>query len=77
MSDRSTKKLIEEIESLPVEDRMMVAESVLNTLNPADPEADLFWLEVAERRLDELKSGKVAAIPGDDVFRKIRQRFSK
>lgn len=77
MSDRSTKKLIEEIESLPVEERILVAESVLNTLNPADPEADLIWLGVAERRLDELKSGTATAIPGDDVFRKIQQRFSK
>jgi hypothetical protein len=50
---------------------------VLNTLNPADPEADLIWLGVAERRLDELKSGTATAIPGDDVFRKIQQRFSK
>ncbi|TVQ16659.1 MAG: addiction module protein [Balneolaceae bacterium] len=77
MSDRSTKKLIEEIESLPVEDRILVAESVLNTLNPADPETDKLWLEVAEQRVDELKSGTATAIPGDDVFSKIQQRFSK
>jgi hypothetical protein len=34
--------------------------------------SERLWLEEAERRLDELLSGKVAGIPADEVFRKAR-----
>lgn len=77
MSENSTKKLIEEIESLPVEERAMVADSVLKTLNPVNPEIEKKWIQTAERRLDEIKSGKVNTISGEKVFEKIQKRFSK
>ena len=33
------------------------------------------WLALARRRLDELRSGKVQAVPGEEVFERIRNRF--
>ncbi len=77
MGNLTTKKLIEEIESLPVEDRVLVADSVLKSLNPVDQEIEKKWIEVAEKRLDELKSGEVKGISGEEVFEKIQKRFSK
>ncbi|MGM0460493.1 MAG: addiction module protein [Bacteroidota bacterium] len=77
MSNRTTKKLIEEIESLPVEERIRVADSALKSLNPIDQEIEDVWIETAERRLRELKSGNVTTIPSDEVFNKIKERFSK
>ena len=38
----------------------------------ADPDAEKIWLEEAERRLTELKSGKVAGIPAEKVIGKAR-----
>ncbi len=32
-------------------------------------------IETARRRLDDLDSGRVAAIPGDTVFEKVRRRL--
>jgi hypothetical protein len=40
-------------------------------------EIDREWLEVAKRRLAELRSGSVKPIPGNEVFSKIRKRFEK
>lgn len=77
MSETTTKRLIEEIESLPIEERAMVAESVLKSLNPVNQQIEDQWMEVAERRLQELKSEKVKSIPGEKVFEKIQKRFSK
>ncbi|WP_234568060.1 addiction module protein [Rhodohalobacter sp. 614A] len=77
MSESSTKKLIKEIESLPVEERAMVAESVLESLNPVDANIEKRWIDIAEERLKEIKSGKVKAIEGDRVFDRIQRRFSK
>jgi hypothetical protein len=37
---------------------------------------DRKWVAVAKRRLAELRSGQVEALPGDEVFARIRKRFS-
>jgi putative addiction module component (TIGR02574 family) len=71
------KEIIQEAESLPVEERAMVIDSLLRTLNPPSAEIDAEWTEVAKRRLAELRSGQVKAVPGEDVFTKIRDNFKK
>ncbi len=72
----STKELITETASLPVEERVLVIDSLLRTLNPPNPEIDRKWAAVAKRRLLELRSGQVKAIPGDVVFSKVWNRFA-
>jgi len=69
-------EIIREAESLPVEERTLVVESLLRSLNPPDPEIDKKWVAVAKRRLQELRSGRVKPVPGEEVFAKIRQRFA-
>jgi hypothetical protein len=71
------KEIIQEAASLPVEERVMVVDSLLRTLNPPDTEIEKDWVKVAKRRLAELRSGSVKAIPGDEVFMKIQERFDK
>ena len=71
------KEIISQAESLPVEERVILVNSLLRTLNPPDPDLDRKWAEVAKRRLEELRSGRVKAIPGDQVFAEVRERFSK
>jgi putative addiction module component (TIGR02574 family) len=71
------KEIIQEAESLPVEERAKVIDALLRTLNPPSAEIDSEWIKVSKRRLEELRSGSVKAVPGDDVFAKIRERFTK
>ncbi|MBI3754447.1 MAG: addiction module protein [Deltaproteobacteria bacterium] len=71
------KEIIQEAASLPVEERAMVIDSLLQTLNPQDMGIEREWVKAAKRRLAELRSGRVKAIPGDEVFAKIRERFGK
>lgn len=59
------KELIEEVISLPVEERAVIADSILRSLNPPEADIDHKWAQVAQRRLEELRSGKVKAIPGE------------
>lgn len=70
-------EIIREAQSLPVEERALVVESLLRSLNPPDPEIDAKWTAVAKRRLEELRSGRVKPVPGEEVFAKIRQRFAR
>ena len=41
----------------------------------AQKEIDQLWAVEAERRIDEVASCKVKTIPGEEVFRKVRERF--
>ena len=74
----ATAKLADQILSLPCEDRIYLVDRLLESLNaPSREEIDRIWAEEAERRIDELDSGKVQAIPGEQVFAEIRQRLGK
>jgi len=71
----TTKELIEEVASLPVEERAMVADSILRSLNPPESDIDRKWVQVAQRRLAELRSGRIKPIPGEEVFAKVWKQF--
>ncbi len=71
-----TKELITEIISLPVEDRAIVVDTVLKSMNPADAETEKKWIATAKIRASELRSGTVNAVPGDEVFNKVWKRLS-
>jgi putative addiction module component (TIGR02574 family) len=73
----TTKKIIEEALSLPVEERVLIADSLLRSLNMPDTGIDAKWKEVVKRRLHELRSGEVMPVPGDEVFNKALRRFAK
>jgi putative addiction module component (TIGR02574 family) len=73
-----TAKLTEELLSLPCEDRIRIVERLLESLNaPADNEIEQAWAIEVERRINELNSGTVRSIPGEEVFADIRQRLGK
>ena len=67
-----TNELISMVESLPVDIKTTLVEKILNSLHPSQKEIDALWAKVVERRVDEIKTGKVKTIPGDKVFREIQ-----
>ncbi len=73
----STLEIIHEAEALPVEERALVIDSLLRTLNRTDEAIEKKWIAVARRRQDELRSGKVKGIPAEEVFARIQQRFAE
>lgn len=73
----NTKKLIDEAVALPVEERVLVVDSLLRSLNQPESEINEKWIVVARKRLAEMRSGSVEAVPGDKVFEKIWKRFDQ
>ncbi len=62
-----------ESKALKLSARARLAERLISSLDDeADPDAETLWAREAERRLDELRAGKVKGRPATTVFRKAR-----
>jgi len=72
----TTREIIDHAQTLPAEDRAMLVDSILRTLNPPNPDMDRKWADLAEKRMNDLRDGKVQGVPADAVFAKARGRTS-
>ena len=54
-------------------ERARLAQQLISSLDQeVDADTEKLWLQEAERRLGELKSGKVAGIPAEKAIKKAR-----
>jgi putative addiction module component (TIGR02574 family) len=72
----NANELISVAESLPLDLKTVLIDRLLNSLNPSIKEIDELWAEEAERRVEEIKKGKVKLVSGEEVFAKISERLS-
>lgn len=71
---RSIEQLTEEILSLPSASRALLAEKLVESLEfDTDPTIQAAWMTEAKRRRDEIRSGFVQAIPGEDALAQVRR----
>jgi len=70
-----TNDLISMVESLPVDIKTKLVEKILNSLHPSQKEIDALWVKEVEKRVKEIKTGKVKTISGDKVFKEIQNKF--
>lgn len=70
-------QIIDKVVSLPVEERAELIDLLLQSLNQPETNIDEKWKVIAKKRFDDYKSGKVKAIPGDEVFDKISKKYNK
>lgn len=69
--------LISMAESLPLDLKTQLIDRLLKSLSPSQKEIDELWAKEAEKRVEEIKTGKVKTIPGEEVFKEIQDRLSK
>jgi len=72
-----TMEIMEMADSLPIDIKIELVDRLLDSISPTQSEIDELWKIEVERRVDEVESGKVKTIPGDEVFAKIRDRSRK
>ena len=71
-----TKKVVDEVLSLPADARILLIEKLLNSLNlPTQEEIDHLWAKEAEHRISQIDKGMVKLIPGEKVFQDIRKKY--
>ena len=71
-------QLAEEALTLPNEDRAILAERLVESLDPTD-DADLqaVWGAEAIRRLDDVREGRVQSVSGEEALKRVRQSVGR
>ncbi|WP_040432811.1 addiction module protein [Chlorobium ferrooxidans] len=69
-----TQELISEAISLPIEERALIVDYLLKSLNPAESATEKKWAQEAQRRLQDLRSGKVKSVSAEKVFTDLWKR---
>jgi putative addiction module component (TIGR02574 family) len=68
------EQIAEEALALPSEERALLADRLVQSLDPAqDSHFRDLWAAEARRRLDEVRSGSVKTIPGDEAMARVRR----
>ncbi|HVS83088.1 MAG TPA: addiction module protein [Pyrinomonadaceae bacterium] len=67
-------QLTEEALLLPAESRVLLADKLVESLDSGElDEIQRLWAAEAIRRRDEIRSGKVEAVPGEQVLDEVRR----
>ncbi len=67
-------QLTAEAMKLPLRERVQLAQRLVSTLDDeVETDTEALWFAEAERRLEELRSGKVQGIDSDEAFRTARE----
>jgi len=68
--------LTEEVMSLPSEARALLADRLVESLDPAeDGVIHRLWVTEVRRRQSEVESGAVRGIAAEDVMAQLRQKY--
>jgi putative addiction module component (TIGR02574 family) len=63
------KEVLEQALHLKPEERFLVVEGLLRSLDEPDEELDAIWAEEAEKRLTAYRAGRLGGIPMEDLFK--------
>jgi len=75
MTTTQQKQLFKEIEVLSMELKAKLVDKLLYTLNNIDSSVDSVWMEELNKRKIEIQEERVSLVEGNEVFKKIWQRF--
>jgi putative addiction module component (TIGR02574 family) len=64
----STKEILDKALKLKPEERFLVIEGLLKSLDEPDKRLDEIWADEAERRLKAYREGRLEGIPMEQIF---------
>jgi len=65
----SSKKILEQAMALKPEERFLIVEGLLKSLDEPDQKIDAIWAEEAEKRLKAYRDGRLEGIPMEEAFK--------
>ena len=74
----TVEEIAEEALSLPSEARALLADRLVESLDPAeDSQVRELWATEALRRRDDVRSGRVETIPSEEALARVRQAVAR
>jgi putative addiction module component (TIGR02574 family) len=74
----SVEQITDEVMALPSEARALLADRLVESLDPAeDGYIHRLWVTETRRRLDDVRSGRVKTIPGEEALAQVRQALAR
>lgn len=74
----TVEQITEEALSLPSEARALLADRLVESLDPAeDGYVRQLWIAEARRRRDDVRAGRVQTIPGAEALARVRQAVAR
>ncbi|GBD88765.1 putative addiction module component [bacterium BMS3Abin03] len=65
----SNKEILKQAMKLKPEERFLIIEGLIKSLDEPDKKIDSIWIEEAEKRLKAYRTGKLKGVPMEKVFR--------
>ncbi|MFP4268771.1 MAG: addiction module protein [Spirochaetaceae bacterium] len=62
------KELAAQALKLKPAERIVLVDSIIESLEKPDPKIDVIWTEEAERRLEAYRDGRLQGIPMEEIF---------
>ncbi len=65
----SSKEILEQAMALKPDERFMIVECLIKSLDEPDPNIDEIWAKEAEKRLKAYREGSLDGIPMEEIFK--------
>lgn len=74
----TVEQIVNEALGLPSEARALLADRLVESLDPAeDGDIRQLWMAEAIRRRDEVRTGRVRTVPGEEGLARVRRAVSR
>ena len=74
----TVEQLAEQAMTLPMESRAQLADLLVESLDAEElGHIDRLWVTTAKHRRDEVRSGRVEAVPGEEALQKVRDALHR
>jgi putative addiction module component (TIGR02574 family) len=78
MNAVSIEQIIEGALALPNEARALLADRLAESLDPAEDERiHALWAAEARRRVEDVRSGRIQTIPGEEALARVRRAIGQ
>ena len=76
--DTSFDEIVADVMRLPLRDRVRLAQRLVSSLDDqVETDVEALWAAEAERRLEELRTGRVKGINAAEAFRKAHEALER
>jgi len=69
------ERFLEKIDILPMDIKTKLVDKLLKSITPTPTSIDDVWIDESKNRKEQIESGAVIPIDGNEVFQKIKRRL--